>query len=42
MPQAHPQHAKSAKRSELVMVMLMGCTSVIGLLLFALFRLHRG
>ncbi len=42
MPQAHPQKSKPESRSEAIAVLLMGGTSLIGLILFALFRVYFG
>ena len=40
MPQAHPHKSKSDNRPEAIAVLLMGATSLIGLALFTLFRVH--
>ena len=40
MPPAHPQKTNSKNRSETIIVLLMGATSLIGLALLTLFRLH--
>ncbi len=40
MPPAHPRKTNSENRSETIIVLLMGATSLIGLALFTLFRLH--
>ena len=42
MPQAHPHESKSDNRSEAIAVLLMGGTGLIGLALFALFRVYFG
>ncbi len=40
MPQAHPHKLKPEGRSEAIAVLLMGGTSLLGLVLLALFRLY--
>ncbi len=40
MPQAHPHKSKSASRSETIIILLVGGTSLLGLVLLALFRLY--
>lgn len=40
MPPAHPQKTNSKNRPETIIVLLMGATSLIGLALLTLFRLH--
>ena len=42
MHHAYPQKTKSENRSEAIGVLLMGGASLIGLTLFALFRMHSG